>query len=83
MAGRAIANCEEVVLVFGVARMSAMTLERMLVAAVWEAAFRFVCTPTGIKPKTAIKAKPAIPIARVNSTSENAEVDRVFTFGKS
>jgi hypothetical protein len=69
----------DVDVVFGVARMSAMTSERMLVAAVWEVAFRFVCTPTGIKPKTAIKQNAAIPIARVNSTRENADVDRFFT----
>jgi hypothetical protein len=44
----------------------------MFVAAVWEVALRFVCTPTGIKPKTAIKQKAAIPSASVTSTSENA-----------
>ena len=49
-----------------------MTLDRMLVAAVWEVALRFVYTPTGIKPKTAIKQKAAIPMATVTSTSENA-----------
>jgi hypothetical protein len=33
---------------------------------------RFVCTPTGIKPKTAIKQKAAIPKASVTSTNEKA-----------
>jgi hypothetical protein len=60
-----------------------MTAAITLAAAVWEVALRFVCTPTGIKPKTAIKQKAAIPIARVNSTSENADVDRFFTVCKS
>jgi len=63
--------------------MSASTLEMMLVATVWEVAFRFVCTPIGTRPKTAIKQKAAIPIAMVNSTSENADVNRFFTGGKS
>jgi hypothetical protein len=63
--------------------MSASTLEMMLVAAVCEVALRFVCTPTGTKPKTATKQKAAIPIAMVNSTSENADVNRFFIFGKS
>ena len=43
----------------------------MLVAAVWEVALRFVCTPTGMRPKTAIKQNAAIPIARVTWTKEN------------
>jgi hypothetical protein len=42
----------------------------MLVAAVWEFALRFVCTPTGIKPNTAIKQKAATPNASVTSTNE-------------
>ena len=62
-----------------VARISAITEAMILVAAVWDVALRFVWTPTGIKPKTAIKQNAAIPIARVNSTSENAAVDRFFT----
>jgi hypothetical protein len=61
-----------------VARISAITDATILVAAVCEVALRFVCTPTGIKPKTAIKAKAATPIARVNSTRENAAVDRLI-----
>ena len=51
----------------------------MLVAAVWEVALRFVCTPTGIRPNTAIKQKAAIPMARVNSTSENAAARIAFS----
>jgi hypothetical protein len=63
--------------------MSLTTLDRMLVAAVWEVALRFVCTPTGTKPKTAIKQKAATPRARVSSTSEKAAaVDRFFIAGK-
>ncbi len=82
-------NCDDVPVqvpgVFGVARKSAMTAVTMLVAAVWEVALRFVCTPTGIKPKTAIKQKAAMPIARVNSTSENAAAETIelFTFDRS
>ena len=38
---------------------------------------------TGIKPNTAIKQKAAIPMARVTSTSENPDVNRFFTVGKS
>ena len=78
--GMLMPNCAEVALVFGVARRSAITLERMLAAPVCDVALRFVCTPTGINPKTAIKAKPAIPMARVNSTRENADVERTERF---
>src|SRR4029453_237935 len=46
----------------------------MFVAAVYEVALRFVCTPTGIRPKTAIKQNAATPSARVTSTSENAAI---------
>ncbi len=60
----------------GAARRSLRTLAIMLVAAVWEVALRFVCTPIGIKPNTAIKQKAAIPNARVTSTSENAWIRR-------
>lgn len=83
-ATKLIPNCVDAVAVFGVARMSAMTLERMLVAAVCDVALRFVCTPIGIKPSTAIKQKAAIPRARVNSTSENADVEAIerFTFDR-
>jgi hypothetical protein len=63
-----------------VARISAITDAMILVAAVCEVALRFVCTPTGIKPKTAIKQNAAIPIARVNSTRENAAVETVERF---
>jgi hypothetical protein len=48
----------------------------MFVAAVWDVALRFVCTPTGIKPTTAIKQKAAIPSASVTSTKENAATGR-------
>ena len=57
--------------------MSLTTLDRMLVAAVCEVALRFVCTPTGTKPKTAIKQKAAIPKARVTSMRENAAIERL------
>ena len=84
MAGRLIRNCAEGVTPFGVARISAITDAMILVAAVCEVALRFVCTPMGIKPKTAIKQNPAMPIARVNSTSENADVETIerFTFDR-
>ena len=67
-----------------VARISAITEAMILVAAVCEVALRFVCTPTGIKPKTAIKQKAATPMAKVNSTSENADVETIerFTFDR-
>ena len=65
-----------------VARISAITEAMILVAALGEVALRFVCMPTGMRPKTAIKQKAATPIAKVNSTSENAEEDRVFTVYK-
>src|SRR5437762_2838169 len=79
-----MANCADVGLGFGVARRSATTAAMMLVAAVCEVALRFVCTPTGIKPKTAIKQNPARPRARVNSTSENAAAaDSFFIAGRS
>lgn len=69
----------------GARRRSLTTLARMLVEAVWEVAFRFVCTPTGIKPKTAIKQKAAMPRASVNSTSEKAgtEGQERFIAGRS
>src|SRR5437762_5359025 len=73
-----MANCEEVAFVVGVARRSATTAAMMLVVAVWEVALRFVCTPTGIKPKAAIRQKAAMPIARVTSTKENANVCSFF-----
>jgi hypothetical protein len=76
-------NCAEVVLAFGVARRSASTAEMMFVATVWEVALRFVCIPIGTRPKMAIKQKAAIPMAKVNSISENADVNRLFTSGKS
>jgi hypothetical protein len=44
----------------------------IFVAVVWEVVLRFVCTPTGIMPITAIKQKAAIPMASVTSTSEKA-----------
>ena len=37
----------------------------------------------GIRPKTAIKQKAAIPRARVTSTRENAQLVRLFIVGKS
>ena len=69
-------NCAEVLLAFGVARRSATAAAMMFVAAVWEVALRFVSAATGIKPKTAIKQKAAIPRASVTSTSENAAMRR-------
>jgi len=56
----------------GVARKSATMPAMMLVAAVCEVALRFVCIPTGIKPKTAKRQKPATPKARTSSTKEKA-----------
>src|SRR5205809_8028277 len=70
--GMLMPNSVEVVFAFGVARRSATTAAIMFVAAVCEVALRFVCTPIGTKPKTAIKQKAAIPRARVSSTRENA-----------
>jgi hypothetical protein len=67
-----MANCGEVVSAAGVARKSATVLAMMLVAAVCEVALRFVCIPTGIRPKTAIRQKAATPKARTSSTKENA-----------
>jgi len=63
-----------------VARISVITDAMILVAAVCEVAFRFVCTPTGIRPKTAIKQKAATPMAKVNSTRENADVEKPERF---
>jgi hypothetical protein len=65
---------------FGLARMSLTTLDRMFVPVVWEVALRFVCTPTGTKPKTAIKQRAATPKARVNSTREKAAIERLRSF---
>jgi hypothetical protein len=59
---------------FGVARMSAVTEERIEFAAFCEIHIWVVCTPTGSNPKTAIKQKPATPKARVTSTRENEAV---------
>ena len=67
-----IPNCAEVVFAFGVARKSATTAAMMFAAAVCDVALRFVCTPMGMRPKTASKQKPAMPKASVTSTSENA-----------
>ena len=77
-----IQNCKDVVLVLGVARRSAITAAIRFVARVWDFALRFVCMPTGIKPKTAIKQKAAIPKANVTSTSENADAKCPFIGGK-
>jgi hypothetical protein len=77
---KVMANCEEVVLALGVALRSARTAAMMLVAAVCDVAFRFVCTPTGIRPKIAIREKAAIPRARVTSTRENAAARFAVTF---
>jgi hypothetical protein len=52
----------------------------MLVAAVWEVALRFVWTPTGTNPKTAIKQKVAIPKARVTSMREKPAIERLRSF---
>ncbi len=69
---KVIANCGEVVAAAGVVRKSATMTAMMFVAAVCEAALRFVCIPTGIKPKTAKRQKAATPKARTSSTRENA-----------
>jgi hypothetical protein len=69
--------------VFAEPRKSAAIPAMMFVATVWEVELRFVCTPTGIKPKTASKQKAATPRARVNSTRENAaEEDSFFIAGR-
>jgi hypothetical protein len=52
----------------------------IFVAAVCEVALRFVCTPTGIKPKTAIKQKAPTPRARVTSIRENANAETLDRF---
>ena len=52
-----MANSGEVMAAAGVVRRSDTTVAMMLLAAVCELALRFVCTPTGSKPRTAIKAK--------------------------
>jgi hypothetical protein len=73
-------NCDDVPVhvpaVFGMPRRSAITAAVMLVALVWEVALRFVCTPTGIKPKTASKQKAATPRDSASSTRENAVFPR-------
>ena len=70
---RAMQYSGELVEVFGVPRKSATFPAITFVAAVCEVELRLVCTPTGIKPKTAIKQKAATPMARVSSTSEKPE----------
>ena len=69
-----IPNRAEVDLVFE-DRRSATTAAITFVALVWEVALRFVCTPTGIMPITAIKQNAAIPSASVTSTKENAPME--------
>jgi hypothetical protein len=66
----------------GVARRSETTAVIMFVAAISEVALRFVCIPTGMRPKTAIKQKAPTPRATVNSTSENADINDFFTVCK-
>ena len=65
-------NCGEVVAAAGVVRKSATIAAMTLVAAVCEVALRFVCTPTGIKPRMAIRQNDATPRASTTSTRENA-----------
>src|SRR5438046_1746182 len=69
-----IPNCEllEPDLLYA-ARKSPMTSEVMLLAIVCWILVCWVVNPTGTKPKTAIKQKPATPSARTTSTSENPE----------
>src|ERR1051326_1635838 len=67
-----IANCGEVMPAAGVVRKSSTIAAMRLAAAVCEVAWRFVCTPTGIKPTMAIRQNPATPNARTTSTKENA-----------
>jgi hypothetical protein len=62
----------DVVAAFGVARISAITAATIFAPPVCDVALRFVCTPTGSKPKTAIKQNATIPIAIVTSISEKA-----------
>ncbi len=75
MLGMVIPNRAEVDLAFE-DRRSATTAAITFVALVWEVALRFVCTPTGIMPITAIKQNAAIPSASVTSTKENPETAR-------
>ena len=65
--------CVDVVEAFGVARRSAITFERILVAAVCDVALWFVCSPTESKPATVTRQNAATPRARVTSTREKAE----------
>ena len=55
----------------GVARISAITAERMLAAAVCEIEFWFAFKPTGSNPNTATRQNAVTPRATVTSTSEN------------
>ena len=55
----------------GVARMSAITAERMLAAAVCEIEFWFAFKPTGSNPNTATRQNAVTPRATVTSTREN------------
>ena len=67
-----MANSGEVTAAAGVVRRSDTTVAMMLLAIVCELALRFVCTPTGSKPRTASKQNAATPKASVTSTNENA-----------
>ena len=67
-----MANSGEVVAAAGVVRRSDTTVAMMLVTEVCELALRFVCTPTGSKPRMAIKQNAATPKARTTSSKENA-----------
>ena len=71
-ASKVMANSGEVGAAAGVVRRSDTTVAMMLLTAVCELALRFVCTPTGSKPRTAIKQNAATPKARTTSSKENA-----------
>src|SRR5204863_6657276 len=76
-----IPNCEllEPDLLYA-ARKSPMTSEVMLLAIVCWMLLCWVVNPTGTKPKTAIKQKPATPSARVTSTREKPAAERTCAF---
>jgi hypothetical protein len=67
-----MANSGEVMVAADVVRRSDMTVAMMLLAAVCELALRFVCTPTGSKPRTAVKQNAATAKAKTSSIKENA-----------
>ena len=64
-------NCVDKDALFGVARMSAITDDRIVAAALCAMEVWLVLTPTGSKLKMAIRQKEASPSAMVTSTKEN------------